>query len=375
MGGGGDQHTGRSALRRGFSDMSSTAIEGLTSAVHAACIWQPQEWILEGWKDIFATMVQAQAANWLQLLPQNCLRLVNLLGSVGSKVGNTPTPAMADNTNNSVLQSDNENSLYATWQPIEGSAPASPLGFLALSGFCSLTQHVLAKQLSELLTSRGMYGAQAVMEASASAAGSAASQLLTVYVQRTSEMLSESIAAKVHSKVDWSRHPPPKGPTAVCSMIAQALNDNEATLLSVEQEFSQRLAGTTHSRADSVRDHHRHPSVSSLSLDSSLAGGNVERSSMLAWSARADVSASILRPVLQTHAKTLRGCVLNRPAFQQVQLDCHYLQMVLQRALDGAEGGSEVMAALDEVLVVAAERCKEGPTLLEPAVLDRMIKQ
>jgi hypothetical protein len=44
---------------------------------------------------------------------------------------------------------------------------------------------------------------------------------------------------------------------------------------------------------------------------------------------------------------------------------------MVENGANGGAGGAAV-AAIDEVLVVAAERCGE-PVMLEPAVLDRMV--
>ena len=90
------------------------------------------------------------------------------------------------------------------------------------------------------------------------------------------------------------------------------------------------------------------------------------------WASRADVLASAVKAALHAQATALRRHMLSRAAFQQFQLDCHYLRPHLQRMVEGAASGDPVLTALDEVLVVAAERSGE-PVMLEPAALDRMV--
>lgn len=96
----------------------------------------------------------------------------------------------------------------------------------------------------------------------------------------------------------------------------------------------------------------------------------------LPWSPHhADVLSRLAVAALRSLSSWL-GCeTLNRGAFQQVQLDCHYMRPHIQ-SIVGDQGGFRggVAASLDEVLVVAAERCQEA-VLLEPSALDRLILQ
>ena len=93
------------------------------------------------------------------------------------------------------------------------------------------------------------------------------------------------------------------------------------------------------------------------------------------WNSRAEVFATAAQIALHNQATALRQHTLSRAAFQQIQLDCHFLRPQVQRMVESAGNGgigAAAVAAIDEVLVVAAERCGE-PVMLEPTVLDKLI--
>jgi hypothetical protein len=86
----------------------------------------------------------------------------------------------------------------------------------------------------------------------------------------------------------------------------------------------------------------------------------------------ADAAAATLAAALASEAAALRSCSLSRGGFRQVQLDLYALHAPAARAVAGAAGGRAALAAADGVLVAAAERCADGPALLDPATLDRL---
>ena len=122
--------------------------------------------------------------------------------------------------------------------------------------------------------------------------------------------------------------------------------------------------------------HHRKQSTGSASMDSlmNIQQGNFSIGNV-AWTSRAEVLATTLQTALHSQAAALCRHTLSRAGFQQIQLDCHFLRPQVQRMVENAVNGGSVgaaVAAIDEVLVVAAERCGE-PVMLEPSVLDKML--
>ena len=355
----------RQRAQLAISELSLTALRGLEHAIRGVAQWGAHPWTLEGWKEVFCTLLQAHAANWLLAVPNRCLAAADLI-SEGSTQQQQHT-----------VQS---NTIFSeAW--IVPQNEVTPIFVLALSVLCSCGHTRLADRAEELLSRQtGGVVAPGWVGDAISAASNTAGKLLVTYKAAISTELSAMLVAAVH-ETPWGAHPEARAPRAVCIHLLDALYAVDADLQAAEQEAA-KVAVMMAPHADSSQrqhhhlHHHRRSSTGgggSASVDMSLSGfissgpiGNV------AWGSRAEVLAGALQAALHGNAVALRKYTLSRTAFQQVQLDCHFLRPQLQRMVETGAGGGAAVAVLDEVLVVAAERCGE-PVMLEPAVLDRMV--
>ena len=345
----------RRIMQRAISELPLVAVRGLEHACRGITQWEAQKVLLEGWGEVFSTLVQAQISNVLQGVPRLCLVAAGLLPAVTPKAENTAG-----------------RELSATKRPFAAAfgAPQSdptPQFLIALSVFCSFGHTRLADRAEELLSQQTD---GAVAPGWVGDAISAASNATGKLFETCRAAIATSMANLMTSSIDetsWGNHPEARAPRPVCAKLLEALAQVDADLLAAEQEVSNNAAAVG-------VPHHRRHSTGSASLDSTMAGGMSFGASIgnVPWASRADVLASAVKAALHAQATALRRHMLSRAAFQQFQLDCHYLRPHLQRMVEGAASGDPVLTALDEVLVVAAERSGE-PVMLEPAALDRMV--
>lgn len=87
---------------------------------------------------------------------------------------------------------------------------------------------------------------------------------------------------------------------------------------------------------------------------------------------RPGIKATVLGTALPALSDALREQTLGRCAFQQIQLDVHYLRPHVSAAVEGAADEAAVVQMLEEVMAAAMERCTE-PLLLETVVMDRIL--
>jgi hypothetical protein len=368
-GGGGLRHR----AQRGISELVSTALRGLEHAVRGVSQWRLHQWTLEGWEDVFSTLIQAHVSNWLRALPQRCLIAAGLAGNSSSSAidVNTSQPfSKALIVNSSISQEGSTNT--ATKEV----SPPPPLYFIALSVFCSSGHTRVADRAEELLNQQisGNIAPGWVGDA-ITASSAAGTKLLDTYKIKAAESLSKMVIDSVIS-TDWGTYPNARAPRPICSELIDALIQMDGDLLAAEQEAAVFGSGVGDGSAAQRGPHHKKHSTGSASMDSLMnVQGNFSIGNV-AWTSRAEVIATALQAALHSQATALRKHTLSRAAFQQIQLDCHFLRPQVQRMVENTEVnggvGAAAVAAIDEVLVVAAERCGE-PVMLEPAMLDRMV--
>jgi hypothetical protein len=170
--------------------------------------------------------------------------------------------------------------------------------------------------------------------------------------------------------VDWERHTEVQGPSQACAILLQRLGAVGATLEAVGGAAAETQASTApHSRQSSASLEGSYAS----SVGAGTSQQHEQQRGAGAALSRADIAAAVSQEALRAQAAALRRHCLGRAAFQQCQLDCHFLRPQLQRAVAGAAGGHAALQALEETLVAAAESCGGGAVLLEPAALDALI--
>jgi hypothetical protein len=299
-----------------------------------------QRWALESWRDVFFNLVQAQVESTLLSLS----RRFAAQAGVALPGGAPAAPAAA--------------------------GPPPPALLLVLSHACTFMERQVAGEAAAQLEELASGGRQTLLQRGAGGGGSpelqrglaeAAGALLDGYAAARGGAAAADVQRAVDA-VSWDAHPQPTGPSAACGVILDALS-----VIDIELAAAAAAAGAADAEAPAGPHHSRHRTGSS-SLDSSYA-----QPPDAAAPPRADVAAAASHRALRAHASALRRHALGRAGFQQVQLDCHYLRPQVQRAVAGAGGGPAALQALDEVLVAAAERCREGAVMLEPSVLDRLI--
>ncbi len=115
---------------------------------------------------------------------------------------------------------------------------------------------------------------------------------------------------------------------------------------------------------------------------SSLEAANVERNVAKLFKEKVKLSGSIkfaqpniFAAIIGVGLKSLVECIrlqtLGRAGLQQLQLDVHHLRPRLRRFVAGSTA-AVVDSLADEVVAAGAERSTD-PTLLETAVLDRIL--
>lgn len=360
----------RHRAQRGISELVITALRGLEHAVRGVSIWRLHQWTLEGWGDVFSTLIQAHVSSWLSALPHRCLDAADIFGS--SAVGVNPSQPFFKAWILSTLSSQ-EDSTTRTTKIVSSLSERQPppIYVVALSVFCSSGHTRVADRAEELLNQQisGNISPGWVGDA-ITASSAAATKLLDTYNSKVAVSLSKMVTDSVIN-TDWRAYPDARAPRLVCGKLLDALTQMDGDLIAVEQE-----AAVVGSGGAQVGPHHRKQSTGSTSMDSSMNIQSNISIGNVAWTSRAEVLAIALQAALHNQATALRQHRLSRGAFQQIQLDCHFLRPQVQRMVENAAVnggvGAAAVAAIDEVLVVAAERCGE-PVMLEPSVLDKMV--
>jgi hypothetical protein len=376
----------RQRAQKGISELVLTALRGLEYAVRGVSQWRLHQWTLEGWGDVFSTLVQAHLSSWLRALPHRCLIAADLVTNSSS------SSAVTSSDNNVISQpfskawsyqntSSNQNNSPEA-KAIKGvvvvaAAPPPPpsIYLVALSVFCSSGHTRIADRAEELLNQQtsGNIAPGWVGDA-ITASSAAATKLIESYKVSVADSLSRMVVESVNS-TDWGSYSDSRTPRPVCGKLLDAVLQMDGDLLAAEQE-AVAVSSSGGAGGGASGPHHRKQSTGSASMDSlmNIQQGNFSIGNV-AWTSRAEVLATTLQTALHSQAAALRRHTLSRAGFQQIQLDCHFLRPQVQRMVENAvNGGSSgaAVAAIDEVLVVAAERCGE-PVMLEPSVLDKML--
>mmetsp|Transcript_22138 Transcript_22138/g.37821 ORF Transcript_22138/g.37821 Transcript_22138/m.37821 type:complete len:244 (-) Transcript_22138:217-948(-) len=205
------------------------------------------------------------------------------------------------------------------------------------------------------------------------AAASAA--LLAAYVELHGRQLSLTVRRSVAS-TSWLHHKEPRGARPVCDLLAERLGRAEAEVLQLAEDSGRRT--DTAAVSSSAQRNERGFGAGLL-----LETGAVERNLAKIFREKIKVfgapvqftQAALLGSIAGVGLKSLVECIrlqtLGRAGLQQLQLDCHYLRPLLRR-FTGGRSQQVVDSLLDEVVSAGVERALD-PTLLEPAVLDRIL--
>ncbi|KAL4420694.1 hypothetical protein ABPG75_010350 [Micractinium tetrahymenae] len=398
----------RRLLVHGLALLQGLMMQGVERLLRSLKEYERQKWVLAGWAEVFVNAVHGQVSNLFLSLCQQLLAAAQLAAPAGlgaAVVGSTRS------TVESVAPFAAIQRRHSQAHPegaAEGAAAAPPPLLLLLCKLCRFAEQeavgsalVLLQQLyPERLLSGGEelpaflpteLGRQLAATAGALAQG---------YVAAHGETLTLAVATTTQM-TDWMHHREPRAPREVCDLILEKVAevDIEASYLLDDSSSGGGASGVP---SQLSRMHSRAPSASSAaSWDSSLPahshsssraglaldaqGAYVEASVGRMLSAGRDrgalgglelsrpaIAAALLSIALRALVDALRQQTLGRAAFQQVQLDVHYLRPELQRLVAGSADGPAAVQLLDELMAVAMERCLE-PLLLESSVLDRIL--
>nr|CAB3267646.1 vacuolar protein sorting-associated protein 51 homolog [Phallusia mammillata] len=208
--------------------------------------------------------------------------------------------------------------------------------------------------------------------------GETAHKLLEAYVQYSGLSLSRMIRTSIEAR-DWLKCVEPRQVRAVMRRVVEEVTQSDQQVGYLYEEGVR----TARSSDSSKRTHpvsvsrqrersHWGAYAPSSTMDNSLLS-NIQK----LFSERVDVfgpvefsRTSILTGVVKIALKTLLECVrlktFSKFGLQQLQVDCHYLQLYLWRFVSDE---NIVHGLLDEVIASCVHRCVE-PTVMEPSVID-----
>lgn len=198
--------------------------------------------------------------------------------------------------------------------------------------------------------------------------------LLDSYVQAQSAELSLMLRKSVEAR-DWLSTVEPRSVRAVMKRVVEDVTIIDEQVGQLYEEGQRKVRSSDSSRTfGGHRSRSVFSSYNSSNLDSSLAS-NIQK----LFSEKIDYFApvtplkvSVLTGIIKLGLKTLLECVrlktFGRYGLQQMQVDCHYLQLYLWRFV---EDEAVVHHLLDEVLGSALHRSLEQPPqLMEPSVVE-----
>lgn len=202
-------------------------------------------------------------------------------------------------------------------------------------------------------------------------------QLLDSYVQAQAADLSLMLRKSVEAR-DWLSTVEPRSVRAVMKRVVEDVTLIDEQVGQLYEEGQRKVRSSDSSRTYGTG--HRSRSVfssfaaSSSNLDSSLAS-NIQKlfSEKIDYFAPVTPSkVSVLTGIIKLGLKTLLECVrlktFGRYGLQQMQVDCHYLQLYLWRFVSDE---AVVHQLLDEVLGSALHRgLEQPPTLMEASVVE-----
>lgn len=203
-----------------------------------------------------------------------------------------------------------------------------------------------------------------------SALAAAAAELLAAYVRVQAADLSLMLRKSVEAR-DWLSTVEPRSVRAVMKRVVEDVTLVDAQVGQLYEEGQRKVRSSDSSRTYGARSRSAISTYTST-LDSSLAS-NIQKlfSEKVDYFAAVEQSrVSVLTAVIKLGLKTLLECVrlqtFGRYGLQQMQVDCHYLQLYLWRFVADE---AVVQQLLEEVLASALHRSLDL-TLMEPSVVE-----
>jgi len=254
-----------------------------------------------------------------------------------------------------------------------------PPGLLLLLSRTSLDLHLsTVSYLASYTQDEFMISDLANISPVSMALANTAQTLLERYVCVESGDLSLLLRKSVEAR-DWLSTVEPRSVRAVMKRIVEDVTiiDNQVGQLYEDGQKKARSSDSsrrTGARSRSVFSSYGGPGRGGTNLDSSLAT-NIQK----LFSEKIDfftpvkpAKVSVLTSIIKLGLKTLLECVrlktFGRYGLQQIQVDCHYLQLYLWRFV---EDEAVVYHLLDEIMSSALLRSLEQPpVLMEPSVVE-----
>jgi len=245
---------------------------------------------------------------------------------------------------------------------------------LLLSRTCLDLHTSTTGYLASLLSEQFQLLDQANLTGVNTALANVSQALLDSYVQAQSAELSLMLRKSVEAR-DWLSTVEPRSVRAVMKRVVEDVTIIDEQVGQLYEEGQRKVRSSDSSRTfGGHRSRSVFSSYNSSNLDSSLAS-NIQK----LFSEKIDYFApvtplkvSVLTGIIKLGLKTLLECVrlktFGRYGLQQMQVDCHYLQLYLWRFV---EDEAVVHHLLDEVLGSALHRSLEQPPqLMEPSVVE-----
>lgn len=201
----------------------------------------------------------------------------------------------------------------------------------------------------------------------------ASQSLLHSYVQAQAADLSLMLRKSVEAR-DWLSTVEPRSVRAVMKRVVEDVTSVDDQVGQLYEEGQRKVRSSDSSRTFGARSRSAYSSYLSSTMDSSLAS-NIQKlfSEKVDYFAPVEPSkVSVLTAIIKLGLKTLLECVrlqtFARYGLQQIQVDCHYLQLYLWRFVSDE---AVVHQLLEEVLGSALHRSLEQPpVLMEPSVVE-----
>nr|XP_039260166.1 vacuolar protein sorting-associated protein 51 homolog [Styela clava] len=210
--------------------------------------------------------------------------------------------------------------------------------------------------------------------------GLIAQRILECYVKQCGQSVSKMLRTSVETR-DWARSVEPRQVRAVMRRVVEEITQIDVQVGSLYEEGLRKARSS-----DSSKRTFQHPTSTSRQRDRGHWGNYAQSSNMdnslmsniqKLFSERVDVfgpvefsKMSVLTSVVKIALKTLLECVRLRTfgkfGLQQLQVDCHYLQMYLWRFVSDE---NIVHCMLDEVISSGIHRCID-PVRMEQSVIE-----
>lgn len=382
-----------SLLREKIHDIISSVRRTLRIGLAVVSHWKTCEWITDDWHDIFVSIVQSQVADLLHGLAD----YLPSLTVMDEGLQDSSVASRQNESSNLALQSLVLSSCYPSlksWKYRNPSISNNPGNALLVSILCSMVECQLGCDISYWLEQNNRANASSILSAREEFRR-VASNLFERFTLKMATSLENNLRAFLEG-FDWEVKALPKFPNSIYVNILDDLKRLKSTLVAIESVLVASPLGGTNSGMHidesvegsktnrGVQDQERPSPLMDNTAQKSVSRINNElpedsswnmKECSLPWSSSDECLANIASLVLKSQIAFIKTKLLSRAAFQQVQVDCHYLQVSLHKIINESTSKLAVSGHIDETLVAAAERCAEGPTLLEPNVLDRLIKK